>query len=102
MNYRLPQAINKRTEEDQALFWSILKSLFPLESQMYSPFVLNIDNWRLRNSNILPRTKDLSETIVSSNYKCLSNMEKEKEITEDHTPLYNCNPKCGISTSLEC
>ena len=29
-------------------------------------------------------------------------MEKEKEITEDHTPLYNCNPKCGISTSLEC
>ena len=92
-----PQVINKWTEEDQALLCSIRKPLFPLESQMCSPFVLNVVNWRLRNANILPRTKDLSEPIVSSNYKCLSNMEKEKEITEDHTLLYNCNPKCGIS-----
>lgn len=57
-------------------------------------------NWRLRNSNILPRTKDLSEPIVSSNYICSSSMEKEKEITEDLTPLYNCDPECAISTSV--
>lgn len=77
----------------------ILKPLFPWESQMHSHFAWSMVNWRVRNSDALPRTKELSESIVSSNYMCSSNMEEEKETAEDWTPLYNCDPKCAISIS---